>query len=135
MRRPDRALVDALDRVLARGALTEDVTVLREVDPHTLGVTLSRDAATLTGRAILDRGYLSTTVDPAGAASGAAQPVLLELRVPPGTPAAYLDPFSTHRGERELLLGRGLRIVFHDATYDTRRRRWVLRATVSPEET
>lgn len=61
-------------------------------------------------------GYMSTSVGNSSAFGG---PVRLKLRVPQGHGATWVDPYSLHKGERELLLQRGTRFFIHDVYKDT----------------
>lgn len=62
----------------------------------------------LIGHRLEDAGFMSTSSGAEGAAFS-SQPILLEIEVPKGTPAAYVDAISQHKGERELILAAGLR--------------------------
>ena len=75
------------------------------------GFQSAAGAKALIGKTVMDEAFMSTSVG-GGAAFGGA--MLLELEVPKGTMAAYVDgknkngdKISTHPGEREMLLAAG----------------------------
>lgn len=119
--------VRAIDSALARAVLPSDVTVYRAA------VSEAFPAGDLTGAVITDAGYVSTTVDPVIGQKFASfvvdagnTPVLVEMRLPAGTHAGYLDGLLADLGERELLLARNasFRVIsdtlgaVHYAPYD-----------------
>ncbi|MGG1148180.1 ADP-ribosyltransferase [Bacillus wiedmannii] len=57
-----------------------------------------------TGTHLTERGYLSTSL--LNETQFMARPVLIELKVPEGTSAAYVDPISYYPGQFELLFSR-----------------------------
>jgi ADP-ribosyltransferase exoenzyme len=59
----------------------------------------------LTGKTVTDGGFLSTS---AGGQAAFGGKILMEVEAPVGTPMAYVDPFSKHPGENEMLLQAGL---------------------------
>lgn len=59
----------------------------------------------LTGKTFKDKGFLSTS---AGGQAAFGGECLLEIECPTGTPMMYVDPFSKHPGENEMLLQAGL---------------------------
>lgn len=65
----------------------------------------------LEGKVIVDDGYVSTSIG--GQAAFSSQPVSLKIRANAGTHGVYVDPISMHRGENELLLGRGQQMFVH----------------------
>lgn len=62
----------------------------------------------LIGQEVRDPAFLSTSVGKSLSQMFSSEDVHLVLNVPEGTPAFWMDKISTHPGERELLLGRGL---------------------------
>lgn len=109
--KPDRpASADAfpaLDRALEKGAPLEDLTVYRgfrlekyKEDPAALPVNSIEDFRP--GMILTDKGYTSTSPNIDKAWGG----VKVEIRVKKGTPGAYVDKVSSHRGEQEFLLSR-----------------------------
>jgi ADP-ribosyltransferase exoenzyme len=91
-----------LDEVLATKPIPEDIVVYRKTWPKDLDVDL-RDPV---GEILEERGYMSTSL---GEALQDHRTVELRLRVPAGTPGAYIGSLSAHSYESEVLLGRGLR--------------------------
>lgn len=59
----------------------------------------------LTGRSFRDEGFLSTS---AGGRAAFGGECLLEIECPVGTPMMYVDPFSKHQGENEMMLQAGM---------------------------
>jgi hypothetical protein len=82
----------------------------------------------LVGTVQRDEAYLSTSVGNSAAFS--SYEVQIKFRVPRGTPGAYVDSFSSHRGERELILGRGTSYYVH-AVYKANGK-WIMEAEVVP---
>lgn len=66
----------------------------------------------LIGSVQTQHGYTSTSVGATSAFS--PRPVALRIRVPQGHPAAWVDPYSSHKGERELLISRSTNYYIHD---------------------
>ena len=62
----------------------------------------------LVGQQVREKAFLSTSVGKSLSSMFGKEDVHLAIRVPAGTPAFYLDKVSSHKGERELLLGKGL---------------------------
>lgn len=65
----------------------------------------------LIGTVQVNHGYISTSVGKTAAFGGQVQ---MRIRVPQGHGATYVDPFSSHKGERELLLSRSSEMYIHD---------------------
>lgn len=102
-----------VDAVMNRKKVPEDVMVVRgdgtSGDPWLKSVGQTVD--TLVGTIQTQKGYWSTSLDAKGAFGH--KPYALHIRVPAGTPAYFMDLLHDI-GERELLLGRGLRYYIHD---------------------
>ncbi|MFH9014099.1 ADP-ribosyltransferase [Streptomyces sp. NPDC017943] len=103
LERPVADLVDNMDRVMGSRPVPEDIMVVRGTDVSYLNL---RSPLEMQGNVYDELGYMSTSLgkDPAFA----YQPVHLHLRVPQGTPALWIDHISVNKGERELLLARGV---------------------------
>lgn len=72
----------------------------------------------MVGVTVRDKGFLSTAVQ----GGGFGGKYRLEIEVPSGTPAAFVDHISAHPGEKELLLAAGLKyqiIEIKGGTYPT----------------
>jgi len=95
--------VALIDRALAGHPLTEAVVVERGTG---LG-HITDDPLDMVNKVITEPSFMSTSL---GSAAFGEEEAILHLRVPAGTPAAFVDfTFLTdHFGERELLLGRGV---------------------------
>ena len=65
----------------------------------------------LIGSVQTQHGYTSTSVGKTSAFGGQ---VNMRIRVPQGHGAAWVDPYSAHKGERELLLSRSTNYYIHD---------------------
>ncbi len=61
-----------------------------------------------------DKGFMSTAINPAGSWDG----IKFEIVIPKGTKGAYVDPFSSHRGENEFIIDKGTK--FRVIEVDTR---------------
>lgn len=93
-------MVKNLDAALAKHPLPEPVTVVRSVDLMSAGIDRSQLKP---GAMIIDKGYTSTSLDPNKAWVGQR----LEIRLPAGTPAAYVNYVGEgNTTELELLVGR-----------------------------
>lgn len=90
---------------------TEPMLLHRGVGWSALGVTNITDAKKLIGKKGVHKGFSSTSVGGSAAFGGA---VLLEIEAPPGTPMAYVHPFSSNKPEREMLLAAGLEFEILD---------------------
>ncbi|WP_148640433.1 ADP-ribosyltransferase, partial [Streptomyces azureus] len=96
-------LVDNMDRVMGARPVPENLMVVRGTD---VGYLNLRSPLEMQGNVYDDLGFMSTSLgkDPAFE----YKPVHLHLRVPEGTPALWIDHISSNKGERELLLARGV---------------------------
>ena len=95
-----KKMVKNLDAALAKHPLPEPVTVVRSVDLMSAGIDRSQLKP---GAMIIDKGYTSTSLDPNKAWVGQR----LEIRLPAGTPAAYVNYVGEgNTTELELLVGR-----------------------------
>ncbi len=100
--------VDALDSAFLKGKTKEEITVSRYIysGEGSLGIG-GFDAKALKGKVgetITHKGFLSTTIDATTIPAGQKQ--IVNIKIPKGSPALYLDPFSLNKGEEELLLNR-----------------------------
>lgn len=94
-----------VDRALAGNPLREDVMVVR--GSGTAHLDFDRPES-LVGRTITDPGYTSSSLGNHPVPSFEGKDAILRLRVPEGTPAAWVEKVSDFGvTERELLLGRG----------------------------
>jgi ADP-ribosyltransferase exoenzyme len=114
-----------IDEAIARQAVPEDVIVWRGADK---GAFAGHQVEDISGQAFTEDGFLSTAL---GDTEYASKPVLMKLRVPEGTPALYVDPISSFPGERELLLGRGMRYQVHTVS-KMGDGRWLVEAEILP---
>lgn len=81
----------------------------------------------LIGTVQTQHGYTSTSVGNTSAFGGQ---VNMRIRVPQGHGAAWVDPYSSHKGERELLLGRSTNYYIHDVYQENGK--WYVDAEVIP---
>lgn len=86
-----------LDAALAKGQAPVDMVVHRGTTHYSL-TTLKP------GDVFQDKGYVSTSTG-----SGFGGDVRMQIHVPKGSTGAFVDPISTHQGEKEFLLPRGSR--------------------------
>ncbi|MGC9443205.1 putative T7SS-secreted protein [Streptomyces sp. WG5] len=93
-----------VDRALAGNPIPEDVMVVRGSGVDHLHFKRPED---LVGQTINDRGYTSSSLGNHPVPSFEGKPAIIHLRVPEGTPAAWVENVSDFGvTERELLLGR-----------------------------
>lgn len=90
--------------------LPEPLVAWRRADGPAFGVEQLDELDGLVGSVLQDLGFMSTTVAPDEVDDfDAFGEVLMEITVPAGTPAAYLEPVTKTPGEFELLLAAGRR--------------------------
>ena len=94
---------------------TQDVIVKRGTTTHMFGPGGNNQIGldevmrmVQPGSEWIDNGFMSTSINRGHSWSG---DILLELKVPKGTPAAYAQAISSHKSEYEILLDAGTRIV------------------------
>lgn len=113
--------IDALDAALGRAEVPDDVTVYRRFsDPQ---ITSLHESGNLIGARIQDKGFTSTTADKDILSDLDLEhlqggEVTAHIRVPAGTPGAYLGSLSSASEEQELLLSRGRTFVVRQAIED-----------------
>jgi hypothetical protein len=115
----DRQVAD-LDGALARNRLAHKVILFRSVSDESVarlfGYNLGDEG--LVGATGIERGFLSTSTTQHIWKLIGSRDALLRLRVPAGTPAMSTKGVSWTRGEREVLLARGLRLRVRSVNYD-----------------
>ncbi|MEV6800525.1 phage minor capsid protein [Micromonospora rifamycinica] len=93
-------------RPLARAVLTH-----RYVHWDAFGVSGEGGLAGLAGRTLQDRGFMSTTIsrlsDNGQMQIAQRRRIRMDIEVPAGTPAAYVEALSAHPGQHELILAPG----------------------------
>lgn len=105
----DRADIEAVDRAMVKTATPEDIVVVRGDGQSGDPWRNQGGIHSLVGTVQQQKGFWSTSVD---STPGFEKPYVLHIRVPAGTPAFFLDLINDI-GERELLLGRGLKYYVH----------------------
>lgn len=110
--------VPGIDKALARQPMPEAAIVVRgehweAFKDSGTGQKVQVDQAV--GKTFLYKGYTSTSVG-YRPGLGSSNGVRLVLHVPPGTPAMYVDPISSNKGERELVLGRNIGVKIDSVT-------------------
>jgi hypothetical protein len=124
-----RRMAKHLDAALAKHPLPEAVTVVRSIDLKSAGIAPDQ---LVPGRQILDKGYTSTSLDPHKAWVGQR----LEIRLPKGTPAAYVNIVGEgNKGEFELLVSRDVEQYRVVGVKDDSHRTVVLEAILPSAET
>jgi hypothetical protein len=113
----DRA--DFIEATLARGKTTTDMTVWRGLDSE-----LEEFEGDMTGAVFSDAAFLSTSLVE-GVASAHSDGLVMEIRVPKGTPAINMERWGVTgwaEGEAELLLKNGLnfRVISDSGEWDDR---------------
>ncbi|MER7363582.1 phage minor capsid protein [Nonomuraea wenchangensis] len=113
------------DLQAAMRPLNQPVRAFRYVLPDAFGPNVrAADLVGMVGRTIQDRGFMSTTIAPDGhpdeglARAARVLPVRIELDVPAGHPAAYVEELSANPGQWELLLGAGTKLQIVDVHQD-----------------
>jgi hypothetical protein len=113
----------SLDAALGRAAIPEDVLGYRVMQlPPELQEAFER--GDLAGRTLEDRAHMSITVDRATALDyelkkrkwTGAPPTVVDIRIPAGTPGAYIS--TVVGNEREILLARFSTLHFLESTID-----------------
>jgi hypothetical protein len=89
----------------------------------------TKDPSKLIGKTVQEKGFLSTSVGAGLAETFEEDDAHLEVRVPAGTPAFYMDKLSTHQGERELLLGRNMKYKIISAQKNSKGQ-WQIQAEI-----
>ncbi|MEU0809993.1 ADP-ribosyltransferase [Streptomyces sp. NPDC005970] len=126
-------LVALMDSALHKYRLSENARVCRIVGADAFGLEKASAVPELIGREVVEHGYLSTefgrtppfTIKP-------QEPVVLQVTVPPGTPALPVRSLTQVTTENELLLGRGLSYSILSSRYDERLRMWSLTVFIRP---
>jgi hypothetical protein len=77
------------------------------------GVHSADQMQKLIGKKIEHKGFMSTSVGNNAAFGG---DVKMQIEAPPGTPMMFVDPFSTHKGENEMVLASGLKFEIISAS-------------------
>lgn len=124
---PEVARLDAAMRPLG-----EDLILTRHVQPEAFGLTnktLNSGIEDMRGKVVTDGAYMSTALgSPYGFGIGG---VTMRLVVPKGTPAVAASVLSRNPQEREVLLGRGLRVAIAKVERNDRGG-WTATAVVLP---
>ncbi|MES1053471.1 ADP-ribosyltransferase [Bacillus thuringiensis] len=119
--------IELLDKALGHAKLSHHMVVYRGTDgiifgeeyqqPLMNGKTVNLEIAAeikkkYRGTILTERGYLSTSL--VNETQFMARPVIIELSVPKGTSAAYIDPISYYPGQYELLFSRNTQYYIDD---------------------
>jgi hypothetical protein len=97
-------MVRELDRALAAHPVPEDVVVSRGIDLD----YIDGAAKDMKGQTFTEQGFMSTTPGEKPPAAFASKEAILHLKVPAGTPGAWVEAAGEHgASEMELLLGQG----------------------------
>lgn len=124
--KPTPAAAKAIkDLQAAMRPLAEPVKAYRWVLPDAFGKGVrAADLAGMVGKTVQDRGFMSTSIakdghDNEGLARAVANlPVRIELDIPAGHPAAYVEELSANPSQWELLLGAGTKLQIVDVRQD-----------------
>lgn len=125
--------IASIDSALSKGSLSEQ-TVYRGIraDPDRM-----HQYKAAVGTTVPERAYVSTSrsKDIASGFVGAehGEAIIFEIRVPDGTPGAYIAPLSNLVEEDEVLLMRGGGIKIQSATEDANGALWVKCEFVPPD--
>lgn len=85
---------------------TRNTTVFRGANLRALGANNVEQLEAMVGATVRDHGFTSTSIRPDSAFGGE---VSMQIDVPEGTPAAYMEDITLNPGENELLLNSGTR--------------------------
>jgi len=85
-------------------SMPRKVLVHRGCDFQQFGLQSYEQALQLVGKTVQDKGFLSTSVGGRGAFSGSVQ---LEVELPVGTSASYIQSISSYHSEKEMLIAAG----------------------------
>jgi hypothetical protein len=96
--------------------LPKPVKVFRKVDRQGIGLGNGDDPKQLVGQVKQNPNFTATSIEPDAGFLGAPRPIHIEIDVPAGTRAAYLEAITETKGEHELLLDAGIVLEFTDAT-------------------
>ena len=120
------------DNLFDKSLVPEDVKVVRAVRVDAFGG--EDKLRELAGTIYQDKGYMSTSLADkvSDKVYSVADAVEMDIVVPKGTRALYMAGNSYLRSERELLLDRGTKLAIQSVTYDEKRKKWLVKATVVP---
>ena len=125
----DKRDIVAIDKALRDHPTPSKATVVhRGIDLDAFG-SVTPDK--LVGQTIHEPGYLSTSVGREVAGGFAHHDAHVEIKVPAGTPAFYMDNLTGFKGERELLLARGMQYKILSAKKN-RAGKWQVQAEIVP---
>jgi hypothetical protein len=127
-----------LDTAIASSTVPEDVVVHRGIGEHAAELVRRLDAGELVpGSTITDHGYVSTSLSEETAAEiGGKRGVHVEIRVPKGAHAAYVDgAVKKPQDESEMMLPRGSRFRIVSAGKDAAGKRKMVVELLPPEQT
>lgn len=96
--------------------LPDNIKAFRVGDLRPFGLVKGEDPAKLVGQRKQSAGFLATSVQPGLAFGGVPRDVEIELDIPKGTPAVYVEPWTQTKGEGELLLPPGQIVEWTEAT-------------------
>jgi hypothetical protein len=125
-----RKSIASIDKAMAGHPTPSKATVVhRGIDLDAFG-GVAPDK--LIGHDVREPGFLSTSAG-AGVADGFwHHEAHVEIKVPAGTPAFYMDGLTGAKGERELLLARGLQYKILGARKNPRTGKWMVQAEIVP---
>lgn len=130
MSRRLRETIRDVDRALRDNRLPVETRVTRVVGIDAFGLSNTAEMPQLNGTLFRDSAFLSTTLGAAPNVPLRGDSVLMDIRVPAGTPAAFLESVTKYPNQFELLLARGLDIWIDSVDYDQESERWVANAYV-----
>jgi hypothetical protein len=100
--------VELISQALNKYPVPEDVVVYRGTSIDSLGKLKNLPPDKLVGKTIQEKGFMSTSLDPSQAFHN---DITYVIKVPKGTPGAYVGGVSRFPGEMELLLDKGREMV------------------------
>lgn len=100
--------IDLIDEAMNDHETRRVFTVDRLMDIRFFNVKSDKELARIPlGMKFTHTGYAAGTTDIGGVAAGGGDRIATRILIPPGSNGVYLEPFSRHPGEHEILLPRG----------------------------
>lgn len=123
-----RSRVKSFDAVLAANPLTSETRLTRHTRLSSFGLVDGSGVEKIVAEPRVEDAFISTSRKRVFDVKRVPDLIILDVAVPPGTPAAALEGISKVPRQYEILLGRRLRYYLLDPRYDDTANAW--RATM-----
>lgn len=123
-----RDTISNIDKALKRNRLPVPARVTRVVGIDAFGLSSPEQVSSLVGTFLDDPAFVSTTLGTPPNVPVGGDAVLMDIRVPAGTPAAFVESITKYPGQLELVLPRNTSLVIHKIDRDNENNRWILHA-------